>query len=316
MTVYTHFIGIDIGKFSFVVAQHGSRESKEYDNNCLGMSDFLKDYKKILSKSLCILETTGGYEMELLYLLCDRKIAVHRADTRKVKNFIRSYGNSAKTDHLDSLALARYGYERHGELGLFVLPSSRSSELFRLTQRRLDLKQMVIAEKNRSKAPENASLAASFIRMIEVIDEQVELMDKAIAELIGGDALLNAKKAVLMSIPGIGEIISNQLLALLPELGTLDRRKIAALAGLAPIARDSGIYKGYRRTGHGRNGVKPALFMAAMAARNSKSHLKEFYEKLTANGKKKMVALTALMRKILVIANAKIKNLHSELKHS
>ena len=102
---------------------------------------------------------------------------------------------------------------------------------------------------------------------------------------------------------------------MLPELGTLCRRKIAALAGVAPRANDSGKFMGYRRTGYGRNGIKPILFLAAMAARNSKTHLKEFYEKLISNGKKKMVALTALMRKILVIANARIKDLSFQ-KHS
>lgn len=316
MNVYNHFIGIDIGKFSFFVAVHGQKQSKEYENTSSGFAEFLKDYKKILSQSLCILETTGGYEIKLLYLLCDKNIAVHRADTRKVKNFIRSYGNHAKTDHLDSLALARYGYERHKELNLFVPPSPQSSALFCLTQRRLDLKQMIVAEKNRAKMPENAPILSSFAKIIAVIEEQITLIDAQINKLIADDELLKTKKSILESIPAIGKIISNQLIALLPELGRIDRRKIASLVGLAPISRDSGRYQGYRHTGHGRNGVKPCLFIAAMAARNSKTPLKAFYEKLIANGKKKMVALTALMRKILVIANAKLKSFILNVKHS
>jgi transposase len=110
-----------------------------------------------------------------------------------------------------------------------------------------------------------------------------------------------------MSIPGIGPITSFELLALLPELGTCTRREIASLTGLAPQARDSGKYQGFRRTGHGRQGIKPGVFMAAMAARNSDSPLKDFYNHLVDNGKPKKVALTALMRKILVIANARLK---------
>ncbi len=117
------------------------------------------------------------------------------------------------------------------------------------------------------------------------------------------------KLEILKSIPGIGDIVAFEMLILLPELGTLTRRKIAALAGLAPINRDSGKQIGYRRTGFGRAGIKPSLFMAAMAARNSNSYLKIFYQNLIAKSKKKMVALTALMRKILVIANAKLKSL-------
>jgi transposase len=108
MTNYQYFMGIDIGKFTFVTAVYGQKETKEYDNSPSGIQEFLKDHKDILKKSLCVMETTGGYEIELLYTLCDKNIIVHRADNRKVKNFIRSYGNAAKTDKLDAKALAKY----------------------------------------------------------------------------------------------------------------------------------------------------------------------------------------------------------------
>ena len=122
--------------------------------------------------------------------------------------------------------------------------------------------------------------------------------------------MLQKKKEVLKTIPGVGEVTANHLLVLLPELGTLNRKQIASLTGLAPIANDSGKFKGYRATGHGRAGIKPILFMAAMAARNSNSSLKSFYNRLVDAGKKKMVALTALMRKIIVMANAKVRDLN------
>jgi transposase len=312
MTLYPNFIGIDIGKFTFFASRHGWQETKEYKNNDQGMKEFLRDHKKILSTALCILETTGGYEMELLYLLCEQKISVHRADTRKVKNFIRSYGSAAKTDRLDALALAKYGHARAEELALFVPPSSNSWELFQLTKRRIDLKKMVAAEKNRLQAPANAAMKPSFARIIVAIETELETVDKAIHKLIDTDPGLKSRKQLLITIPGIGEVTANQLLILLPELGTIDRRKIASLAGLAPISRDSGIYKGYRRTSHGRDGIKPTLFMAAMGARNSKSYLREFYEKLLIKGKKKKVALTAIMRRVLVIANAKMRDYYKE----
>ena len=130
-----------------------------------------------------------------------------------------------------------------------------------------------------------------------------------IEKLIGQDPVLQERQNVLVTIPGIGKIVSQELLSLMPELGTLNRKQIACLAGLAPRANDSGKYQGYRSTGHGRQGVKPMLFLPAMAARNSHSPLKEFYNNLINRGKKKMVALTALMRKIIVIANARLKNL-------
>ncbi|STX58528.1 Transposase, IS116/IS110/IS902 [Legionella israelensis] len=125
--------------------------------------------------------------------------------------------------------------------------------------------------------------------------------------------MLREKKAILKTIPGIGDIIANELLVLLPELGSLTRRKIASLAGLAPKANDSGQFSGYRCIGYGRCGIKPILFLAAMAARNSNSSLKSFYNQLISSGKKKMVALTALMRKIIVIANARIRDFNSGL---
>ena len=118
---------------------------------------------------------------------------------------------------------------------------------------------------------------------------------------------LKEKKRILKTVPGIGNIIANELIILLPELGQLSRREIASLVGVAPRSNDSGTLRGYRRTTHGRAGVKPLLFLAAMAARNSNSSLKTFYEGLLTRGKIKMVALVALMRKIIVIANARIK---------
>lgn len=309
MASYNNFIGIDIGKFSFVVAIYGIKNSREYDNDPSGITAFLRDFKKELAHSLCVLETTGGYEIELLLTLCDKNYAVHRANTRKVKNFIRSFGNDAKTDILDARALALYGYERADRLDKFVPPSKKALELYQLIQRRQDLKQMLVAEKNRLKSPRaNEMLRNSCQLIIKTLSGEVEIITAAINELIEADPILSAKKQVLLTIAGIGDIVANELLILFPELGMMDRKQVASLAGLAPKANDSGRTRGYRRTSNGRNRIKPMLFLAAMAARNSKSELSKWYEKLVTNGKKKMVALVALMRKILVIANARIKD--------
>lgn len=311
-SLYHNFIGIDIGKFKFSVAIHSQKNSTEYENNLVGINQFLEDYAGILLDSLCILETTGGYELELLYTLCSNKIAVHRANTRKVKSFIRSYGNSAKTDNLDAKALALYGFERFTKLELFTPASKNTLTLFALLQRRIDLKQILVAEKNRSKSPGCTLVKKSCQQMIKAVSKQVELIDEQIQALINSDPILKEKQKILQSVPGIGKIISLELLILLPELGKLDRRQIASLCGVAPRANDSGTHQGYRRTGKGRKDVKPILFIAAMAARNSNSNFKLFYENLIAKGKKKMVALVALMRKIIVIANARIKEYQHE----
>lgn len=309
ITAYHNFIGIDIGKFNFVTCVHGNKETKEYKNDREGIEEFQEDHSKILKNALCVLETTGGYEMELLYSLCKASIRVHRADTRKVKNFIRSYGNGAKTDNLDAKSLARYGFERKDSLSLFTPLSPNSIRLSSLVQRRSDLKQNLIAEKNRLQAPSiDKMVKESCKEMIKFLDTQVDTIQAEIDFIIKQDPDLQAKQAILQTIPGIGKIISTELLIFLPELGRLDRRQIASLVGVAPISRDSGKSQGYRRTGAGRYGVKPKLFIAAMAARNSKTFMREFYESLLLKGKKKKVALTALMRKIIVIANARIRD--------
>jgi transposase len=313
MKEYTNFIGLDIGKFNFVVAVHGRKETKEYENNSIGIKLFLKDHKSILLTSLCILETTGGYETRLLLTLCSKNFSVHRANTRKVKHFIRSFGNRAKTDALDAKALALYGHERGDRLSKFVPSSKKALALYELIQRRKDLTRTLVAEKNRLQAPsvESKLIKKSCKEMIKIISKQIKTINMAINELIENDDLLKAKKEMLMTIPGIGPVIANELLGLIPELGTMSRREIASLAGLAPRANDSGRSVGYRYTGCGRHSVRPTIFLAAMAARNSHTHLRTFYLDLVARGKKKIVALVALMRKIIVIANARLKPLAS-----
>ncbi len=312
MQQYHIFIGIDIGKFNFVVSLYGKKDSQEYDNTPLGHSKFIKDYRKELRTGLCILETTGGCEHALLFTLCQKGFSVHRANTRHVKNFIRSLGQQAKTDSLDAQALALYGYERHQRLDLFVPQSPQSYELFELIQRRNDLKQMLVAEKNRLKSPRLNWAKESVERHIALLSEEIEAITNRVNLIIEQDKALKARKEALKTVPGIGDVVANELLVLMPELGSLTRRQAASLCGVAPRANDSGKRQGYRSTGHGRNAVKPMLFLAAMAARNSKTELGAFYQHLLKQNKKKMVALVAVMRKIIVIANARLRDIALE----
>lgn len=309
MESYNNFIGIDIGKFNFVVAVYGQKSFKQYENTPSGIDKFMNEYEKVLPGALCVLEPTGGYELRLLLALCEQNFTVHRAHTRHVKNFIRSLGNGAKTDNLDAYYLSLYGYERSHTLTKFCLQSAESTRLYELVQRRRDLKQMLVAEKNRYQSPRSESVKDGIKAHINFLENEMGLITNEIEKRIERDTLLKEKRKMLKTIPGIGNIISFELLISLPELGQLSRREIASLVGVAPISRDSGKYKGYRRTGHGRESVKPMLYLAAMAARNSNSHLKVYYESLIGRGKCKMVALTALMRKIIVIANARLKNM-------
>ena len=310
MTHYQNFIGIDMGTFTFVVAVNDTKKTIEYENSPAGISQFIEEHQALLPEALSVVETTGGYELPLLYTLCSASYPTHRADTRKVKAFIRSLGSQAKTDALDARALAFYAKERAERLSLFTPQSSASVELFQLLQRRKDLTDFLVAEKNRQDKPTTLLVQKSYATLVATIQTQLAEITQAIGQIIKSDPVLKEKQKVLKTIDGIGDVVSFHLLILLPELGSLSRRKIAALAGVAPRANESGRFQGYRRTGRGRNGVKPILFIAAMSARNAKAGLlRVFYDRLVESGKKKMVAMVALMRKILVIANARIRDL-------
>lgn len=306
--VYTNFCGIDIGKNSFVAHIKGNEKTYEYENSPSGLQKFFKQHREALVNSLTVLETTGGYESECVNFLLEKDIAVHRADARKLKNFIRSFGQNGKTDALDAKALSSYGYERSERLPIYQKPSKRQKDLQLLIERRQDLTQMLVQEKNRYQAPLNKSLCSTIKPIIKCLEKQLANVENLIDNLIAECEILSRKKAILLTIPGVGEITANSVLGLIPELGQLNRKQIASLCGVAPFPRESGGKKHYRRTYGGRRNMRPILYMAAMGAKRKKgSSMEEFFNRLTQNGKKPLVALVALMRKIVVIANAKIK---------
>jgi transposase len=308
LLMYQNFIGIDIGKDNFFVGLQGSQETHCFRNDKKGFTAFKKIYKKILSKSFVVLETTGGYELELIRYLQHEKVPVHRANTRKVKHYIRSFGVLGKTDTIDAKALAQYGADRYKTLEEYKESGVR--RLQELVERRQDLKQMLVQEKNRLQAPAKKGLRKSFRTIIAAIEGQLKVIEKEIEKYCQTDPRIAERRKILETVDGVGKTISSELIALLPELGTLNRKKIASLAGVAPHPYESGKKIGYRSTKGGRTNVKKILFMAALTASRSKSKLGTFYNHLLSKGKKKMVALVALMRKILVVANARLREYH------
>jgi transposase len=305
---YQAFIGIDIGKYEFVVAAFGSKKTDSYANDFAGYSKFFKEYFNVLKNSIVVLETTGGHENDILFFLIEKNIIVHRADTRKVKSFIRSYGQRAKTDKIDAISLANYAQERHKSLKPFQAHDSQQSKLKLLEERRNDLKQMLVQEKNRASSPLYKSLKDDILESIEFLENKISSITKKIDLIIRSNNIFFEKKKILLEIPGIGEITANSMLALIPELGYLDRKTVASLCGLAPYPKQSGTRVWRSHTTGGRRNLRPVLFMAAMGARRTRGHLAEFYEKLVNNGKKKMIALVAVMRRIIVIANARLRD--------
>jgi transposase len=237
------------------------------------------------------------------------QLPAHRADARKVKAFIRSYGVLGKTDAIDARQLARYANERHTQLALWQEPNRNAQDLQSLILTRQDLVADRVAWNNRRNAPGATAAAPRIKAILTAIKTQIAAIEREIAATIKASKNLTQTLTTLSSIKGIGITTAATIIALMPELGTLDRRQAAALAGLAPHPKQSGATNAYRRTKGGRPNVKRAVFMAAMSASKHHPQLKLTYQSLISAGKKPIVALTAIMRKLIVIANAKIRDL-------
>ena len=252
-----------------------------------------------------IIDLTGGYEALCVNEFYSKGYNIIRAEGRKVKAFARALGISAKTDKLDANILAQYGEKCFNSLRLY---RPYNNQIKKLVMRLSDLKKILQQEKNRFKAPDNLQVVTKSIKqLIAVYEKEITKIENEIEIIIENDEELKKKYKLLLEQKGIGKKVAYILLGLLPELGYLNRRQIAALAGVAPFARDSGTISGYRRTATGRIDVKKALFIAALVAVKYDEKLGGFYSNLTARGKKKMVAITATMRKIIITMNAKIK---------
>jgi transposase len=306
---FNHFIGIDVGKYTVMIHDSGTHATEEIANTRKAILQYFSKPLDQLEATLVVCETTGGYEMVLLEVLQALHIAVHRANTFRVKSFIRSLGIQGKTDTIDARALMSYGQERHAKLTHWVAPSASAQQLKQLMHRRQDLVQMRTQEKNRLQAPQGDPLIQDSIRqVICLFDQQIVQIDQQMASLIRNEPALADKERIMTEIAGIGPHTARVLLAAMPELGQCTRRQAASLAGLAPHPRDSGTLSGRRIIRGGRSEVRTALFMAAMSARRHHPALRQFYMRLVQNGKKPIVAITAIMRKLVTIINARIRD--------
>ena len=296
-------LGFDIAKDTVTVCDGNA--TRTIANQRRVIRALLKSYKRI---DLVVCEPTGGHEGLLLEECLRAGIACHRADTLKVKSFIRSYGTHGKSDAIDAGLLWTYGRERWAKLSLWQAPDADETSLRALVRRRQELIATKVAEKNRAKAPGGRKLATSFEAVIKVVERQIQIIDAAMRELIANSSTLKHRAAICTAMDSLGPIVAAKLLAILPELGSMTRRKAAALAGLAPHPNDSGQKHGYRKIRGGRPDVRTALFMPALRAAAGKGEFAPFYKRLIANGKKPMVAIAAVMRKIIVTLNARLRD--------
>lgn len=255
-----------------------------------------------------VVEATGGYEQLVATALRARGIAVCVVNPRQVRDFAKATGQLAKTDRLDARVLAYFGATLQPRVT--VAKAEDVQALRALLDRRRQLVEARTAEKNRRKlAPE--TIVGSIDDHIEWLDEQIGALDRAIAAAVQGRAAMRAAVARLRTAPGVGPIVATTLLAHLPELGTLDRKRMAALAGLAPFARESGECRGRRAIWGGRAEARAMLFLAAQSAARWDTHLKAFYARLVTHGKPKKAALAAVARKLLTAVNAMVRDQQS-----
>lgn len=303
MTSNAEFVGVDVSKDSLDVASWTSNEYKRFQNDPTGIQELI-NWLKILQAELIVLEATGGLELPFVAELAFEKMPVAVVNPRRIREFARSIGQLAKTDKLDARVIAHFGAATHPEAR--KLPTNDEEKLTALITRRRQIIEMLTAEKNRLHSA-RFSMKERIETHLSWLESELRDLDNEITKFIHQSPIWKEKDKLLRSVPGVGPVTSATILAMLPELGTLNRKKIAALVGVAPVNKDSGRRQKKRRVYGGRANVRSVLYMAALSASKHNPRIKAFYDHLIRMGKEKKVALTACMRKLLVILNAIIR---------
>jgi transposase len=299
------FGGIDVSSKQLDVGVLPGGELEKFANDSRGIKRLVK-FLKGRNVELIVMEATGGYEVDAAVALHEAGLPIVVVNPRQPRDFAKAVGILAKTDEIDALVLARFARDVRPEERSF--PSEKERFLRELLTRRRQLIGMTNAESNRLQQARSKDVKETVQAILDVIKEQLHAVEEEISQAMETCSTYHDKDRILQSVPGIGPVVSHSLLIDLPELGRLNRREIAALVGVAPINRDSGQFRGRRTTWGGRANVRSALYMAALVAIRWNSTIKAFYQRLRNAGKPAKVALTACMRKLLVITNTMIAN--------
>lgn len=303
MTSNAEFVGVDVSKDNLDVASWTSNEYKRFQNDPIGIQELI-EWLKPLQVELIVLEATCGLELPFVAELAFEKMPVAVVNPRRIREFARSISQLAKTDKLDARVIAHFGAATHPEAR--KLPTNDEEKLTALITRRRQIIEMLTAEKNRLHSA-RFSMKERIETHLSWLESELRDLDNEITKFIHQSPVWKEKDELLRSVPGVGPVTSATILAMLPELGTLNRKKIAALVGVAPVNKDSGRRQKKRRVYGGRANVRSVLYMAALSASKHNPRIKAFYDHLIRMGKEKKVALTACMRKLLVILNAIIR---------
>src|SRR3990172_6720860 len=304
MTEAQFYVGIDVSKSYLDVAVRPTGQQWRGSNTEEGLCQLVERLQG-LSAALVVLEATGGYEVPITAALGSAGLPMAVVNPRQVRDFARATGKLAKTDRLDAQVLALFA-ERVRPVQR-PLPDPQTQELGALLARRREIVAMLVTEQNRL-GTALPSVRPGIQEHIAWLEQRLGGINDGMAKLLHESSLWRGREDLLRGVPGIGPTVAATLLAQLPELGTLDRRQVAALVGVAPLNRDSGTLRGRRTVWGGRATVRAALYMAALVATRFNPVIRPFYQRLLAAGKPKKVALTACMRKLLTILNAMLKH--------
>jgi len=300
-----HFVGIDVAKDRLDVHLRPSGESFTVIRDGEGLVE-LVDRLRRLAPRLVVMEATGGYETIVASAVAAAHLPLAVVNPRQIRDFARATGKLAKTDAIDAAAIAHFAEAIRPPARPIAGPEAQA--LGELVARRRQVIEMMVAERNRRRRATQRRVVRAIDRHLELLQTELSELDGDIDGAIRDSPAWQADADLLASVPGIGPVTLRTLIAELPELGRLDRRKIAALVGVAPINRDSGAMRGRRSIAGGRPAVRTALFMAALVASRKNPIIAPYYAKLRAAGKTGKQALTACIRKLVVILNAILRD--------
>ncbi len=298
-------VGIDVAKDRLDVALRPSGDVFIAERTPAGIEALIARLLP-LAPNVVALEATGGFETLAAAALAAAGLPVVVVNPAQIRAFAKAIGQKAKTDPIDAAVIAHFAEAT--KPGIRPLPDEETRLLADLVARRRQIIEMIGAERQREKRATASSLKKSIARLIKALEKELTSADTDIGEAMRSSPVWREKEDLLASVPGVGPTIARTLIAQMPELGRLNRKEIAALAGLAPFTRQSGQWRGKSFIGGGRTSVRTVLFMGAMAARKHNPVLKAFFERLVVAGKPKMVALIAVARKLLTILNAVLRD--------
>jgi transposase len=298
-------LGIDVSRDRLDVAVRPTGESFVFNRTATGI-EYLVARLGTLSPKLVAIEATGGFEAVVAAGLAGAGLPVVVVNPAQVRAFAQALGKRAKTDPIDAAVIAHFAEATKPELR--QMPDDMTRLLADLVARRRQIVEMIVAEGQRARRVSDNRLTKSIARLRKALERELAEIDALIEDHVRGSAVWVEKEDLLASVPGVGKIIARSLIAELPELGSLDRRQIAALVGLAPWTRQSGQWRGKSFIGGGRKSVRSSLFVGAMVAARYNPQLKCFRDKLVAAGKPKRVALVAVARKLITILNAILRD--------